>query len=167
MKRVAIVAMGIVTALALSPVASQGGAFEGPDAEIRGGLTDNYKGDGIQNASGDMQVARGRTRIGRKAIFQIKVTNLDVDQDDYDVSACNSNSNFKITYKADGQSFGDEDFDLDDLAGGNSNDDLRLHIKVKDSAEVGDVKKCKTLFESVNNPGRVDAVKARDKVKAG
>ncbi|MEX1047611.1 MAG: hypothetical protein WD757_07355 [Actinomycetota bacterium] len=171
MKRVLLFGTVIMVALVMSPMASWAGPPPDVDAMIRGGLTDNYKGENVLTPGSPIsqQTARARTRIGRSANFQIKAENNDDLSDTFSVDGCGSSPGFKVTYKEGGVNFTDEVKDgshTQFIPAMDFNDDLRLKIEVKDSADVGDIKKCKVVFESDNDSDE-DTVRAKLKVKAG
>ena len=171
MRRFAFLTAVAVAAMLVVPSPASGGAA-GIDAAILGGLTDNYRGEGVFTPPQPIseQTARARTRIGRMAEFEIKYENIDGGPDFYIVQGCRGNNKFAVQYRSNNNNVTSEvvdgDYETPLVADGDDREDFEVKVKVKDNADVGDIKKCKVTFES-DFWGSTDSVRGKVKVKAG
>ena len=173
MKRLALSSLVFLVWLLPAVSVQAGFVLEGPDAMIKGGLTPDYVGDDdlTPPVSISMQTARARTRVGGMTEFRIKYDNEDiVGSDNYTIDGCGSSRKFKVTYESGGdnvtQKVANGNFDTVKVGAGLSKEDFYMVVKVKDAASVGDIKKCRVHFDSVNGDDE-DSVRAKVKVKAG
>ncbi len=88
---------GLVAATALATSTAQ------PDGEVKR-KGNAFKGAGVINNSGAGQGASAKLAQGKEAKFFFRYTNVDIrGQDDFNIGGCAPPSEFKVTYRTQGQ----------------------------------------------------------------